>query len=85
MDPKPDDEYLKYETKDGIFKELVLRASYKPTTKASNFSIPEEEFSKANIFKLSLGNTANPDDDKIYRYCIDNGYIEFSRWLWNSS
>lgn len=75
MDPKETGEFLKYETKDGIFKRLVERASRVPGTKPVSFSISDEEFQEAEFYKISLGDTSNPDDDQIYEWCIKNGYI----------
>jgi 5-methylcytosine-specific restriction protein B len=73
--PGEEDEFLKYEVKPGLFKSLVNRALYEPAPAQQAFSITEDEFEKATFFKMSLGNTLNPDDAKIYRYCIDNGCI----------
>jgi hypothetical protein len=75
MEPKEDDPFLKYEIKEGIFKRLCERASKVPETKPTGFSISENEFQKAGFYKLSLGDTSNPDDDQIYEWCIKNGYI----------
>jgi 5-methylcytosine-specific restriction endonuclease McrBC GTP-binding regulatory subunit McrB len=75
VEPKEDDEYLKYEIKDGLFKRLAERASKVPETKPTGFSIPEDEFQKAGFYKLSLGDTSNSDDDQIYEWCVKNGYI----------
>ena len=75
VEPKESDTFLKYEIKDGIFKRLAERAGKIPDTKATTFSIPEEDFQKSGFYKLSLGDTSNPDDDQIYEWCIRNGYI----------
>ncbi|MDX2047592.1 MAG: AAA family ATPase [Chitinophagaceae bacterium] len=75
VEPGPEDEFLKYEIKDGLFKRLAERASKVPDTVPTGFSISDDEFQKASFYKISLGDTSNPDDDQIYKWCIDNGYI----------
>jgi 5-methylcytosine-specific restriction protein B len=74
---KPDegDEYIKYIIEEGLFKRIASRAAYKPTPQAAGFSLTENEFTNASFYKISLGNTAIADDEQIYRYCIDSGYI----------
>ena len=75
VEPKESDPFLKYEIKEGIFKRLAERASKVPDTKPLSFSISDEDFQKAGFYKISLGDTSNPDDDQIYEWCIQNGYI----------
>lgn len=75
VEPKEGDAFLKYEIKEGIFKRLAERASKVPDAKPTGFSIDENSFQKAGFYKLSLGDTNNPDDDQIYDWCINNGYI----------
>lgn len=75
MEPHEGDPFLKYEIKEGIFKRLCERAAKVPETKPDKFSISDDEFEKAGFYKLSLGDTSNPDDDQIYTWCIENGYI----------
>lgn len=75
VEPKEGDNFLKYEIKDGIFKRLAERASKVPDTKPAGIAITENEFEKAGFYKISLGDTSNPDDDQIYKWCIANGYI----------
>ena len=79
VEPKEDDEFLKYEIKDGIFKRLCEKASKVPEAKQTGFSISDDEFQKASFYKMSLGDTSNPDDDQIYEWCINNGYIALGR------
>lgn len=79
MEPKEGDGFLKYEIRDGIFKRLAERASKVPEMKPTGFSISDDEFQKAGFYKLSLGDTSNPDDDQIYEWCIKNGYIALGR------
>lgn len=73
--PEEGDEFLRYIIEEGLFKKIAKRAAHKPTQQEAAFSLNGEEFSKASYFKISLGNTAIADDEQIYRYCIDNGYI----------
>lgn len=75
VEPKEGDPFLKYEIKEGIFKRLCERASKVPDAKPAGFSIDETEFQKAGFYKISLGDTSNPDDDQIYDWCIQHGYI----------
>lgn len=75
MEPKEGDPFLKYQVMDGIFKRLAERASKVPDSKPAGFSIDDEDFQKAGFYKISLGDTSNPDDDNIYEWCIKNGYI----------
>lgn len=75
MEPHEGDPFLKYEIKEGIFKRLCERASKVPDAQPEKFSISDEEFEKAGFYKLSLGDTSNPDDDLIYTWCIENGFI----------
>lgn len=75
VEPKLGDAFLSYEIKDGIFKRLAERASKIPEKKPATFSINESEFDKAGFYKISLGDSTNPDDDEIYKWCINNGYI----------
>lgn len=75
MEPNEEDATVKYEIKDGIFKRLAKRASLVPTTKSTSLAISEDEFQRAGFYKISLGDTSNPDDDQIYDWCIKNGYI----------
>ena len=79
VDPNETGDFLKYEIKDGIFKRLCERAIRVPEIKASSFTITEEEFQNSNFYKMSLGDTSNPDDDQIYDWCIKNGYIALGR------
>ena len=75
VEPKEGDPFLKYQVMDGIFKRLAERASKVPDSKPAGFSIADEDFQKAGFYKISLGDTSNPDDDNIYEWCIKNEYI----------
>ncbi len=73
--PEVNDTFIKYEIQEGIFKRIAKRADYQPTVQASRFSLTPEEYEKASFYKISLGNTAIPEDEQIYRHSIDNGFI----------
>ncbi|RYE59443.1 MAG: hypothetical protein EOP48_00835 [Sphingobacteriales bacterium] len=71
----PDGSSLQYMIEDGIFKMMCNNSRFQPTPATESFSVAESEFADASFYKMSLGSTQTPDDDEIYRYCIDNGYI----------
>ena len=71
--PKWNDEgsELKYVGKDGIFKNICEHA--KPI-KVSSIKHQPIDFSHTKVFKMSLGNTLEKEDD-IYEYCISNDVV----------
>jgi 5-methylcytosine-specific restriction endonuclease McrBC GTP-binding regulatory subunit McrB len=74
------DTQVTYEVKPGIFKSLCENAEgYQATrqglAQADQNKFIKEDFSKAQFYKMSLGNTANNEDDAIYEYCIKNNVI----------
>ena len=62
---------LKYVGKDGVFKNICEHA--KPV-KVSSTKHPPIDFSNTKVFKMSLGNTLEKEED-IYDYCISNNVI----------
>lgn len=62
---------VKYEIEDGIFKRLCESARAKPTIKADQDHI---DISDRKIWKMSLGDTTG-DDAFVYQQCVDNGYV----------
>jgi 5-methylcytosine-specific restriction protein B len=62
---------VSYELKEGPFKEIsdLAQAEYAQASVSYDFS------DKTEIYKMSLGNSLKPEDNDIYDYCIDNGYI----------
>ena len=60
------------EVESGVFKTLVESA------RTDYYEVPKNkttiDFSKSDVFKMSLGNTLQGDDD-IYQYCVDNNVI----------
>jgi len=78
---KPDviDGELTYKIEDGIFKRICRKAKYYSEGEAEEarerVRLSDEDFKKAQFFKVSLGNTNKEEDDEIYQYCIDHGKI----------
>lgn len=66
---------LRYKLEEGIFKRIVQRAQSKPEVQTKGFSIPDKDFEKEVFFKMSLGAADDPEDDVIFKYCMDNGYV----------
>lgn len=62
---------LKYIGKDGIFKNICEHA--KPV-KVSSVKHQPIDFSNTKVFKMSLGNTLEKEDD-IYEFCISNDVV----------
>lgn len=63
---------LTYTKENGIFKMLVNVAKAEMLKTNSGGKI---DFSSTRVFKLSLRNTANPEDGDIYEYCLENDLI----------
>jgi hypothetical protein len=69
---------VEYEIRPGIFKRIAKAAAdaaYVPDAQTKGFSILPTDFGNARFYKMSLGGTLDPEDDPIFRYCIDNGCI----------
>ena len=66
---------INYKIEPGIFFTLCERARYKPDVQIKRFQISEDQFKKAQFFKISLGNTLRSEDNEIYDYCIENNCI----------
>ncbi len=62
---------ISYEYKDGVFKEICEHA--KPILASTTKQKPID-FSNTKVFKMSLGNTLEKEDD-IYNYCIENDVV----------
>ncbi len=61
-----------YECRDGIFKKMCTLA--KSVTAVSGTSV-DIDLDKIQIWKMSLGDTTNPEDEHIYPDCISGGFI----------
>lgn len=79
---KPDvnnDGDLSYKIEDGIFKRICRKAKYYSEGEAEEarerIRLSDEDFKKAQFFKVSLGNSNKEEDDEIFQYCIDHGKI----------
>jgi Cdc6-like AAA superfamily ATPase len=70
---------LSYKIEDGIFKRICRKAKYYSEGEAEEarerVRLSDEDFKKAQFFKVSLGNTNKEEDDEIYQYCMENGKI----------
>lgn len=70
---------LIYKIEPGIFKRICRKAKYYSEGEAEEarerVRLSDEDFKKAQFFKVSLGNTNKEEDDEIYQYCIDYGKI----------
>lgn len=65
-------ETIIYEPHDGIFKNIVDLAKSEYTKAQVQENI---DFSKVNVYKMSLGNTSDKNEYNIYDYCIENNCI----------
>ncbi len=79
MPPVEGDAYLKYEVRPGVLKQMVDRAQFHASGEAAKvkklISLTDAQMDKAEFYKLSLGDSNNPNDQRIYDYCIENGVI----------
>lgn len=69
--PNLNDEKLGYVLENGIFKNICDHAKPIVTTTIKREPI---DFSNTKVFKMSLGNTLEKEDD-IYDYCIENDVV----------
>lgn len=69
--PNLNDEKLGYVLENGIFKNICDHAKPIVTTTIKRAPI---DFSNTKVFKMSLGNTLEKEDD-IYDYCIENNVV----------
>src|SRR5690554_577961 len=77
-DEGSNEETVKYEIVDGIFKEACENAKVLKefvNTDTPKFYIPEEVFKDKKFFKISLGNTLKDSGDIVYDFCKENNYI----------
>lgn len=70
---------LTYKNEDGIFKRICRKAKYYSEGEAeearNRVRLSDSDFSKAQFFKVSLGNINKEEDDEVYQYCMDHGKI----------
>jgi len=63
---------VRYECRDGIFKKLCSMAKSTSSSPRNKYDFNERS---VQIWKMSLGDTQDPNDAGIYDECIENGYI----------
>lgn len=77
--PDEADKFVKYDVRPGILKQMVRLASYHASGEAAKvknkMSFTPDQFDKAEFYKISLGDSQNPEDQLIYEYCIKNNVI----------
>jgi hypothetical protein len=79
LKPSEGDSFLTYDVVTGVFKQISERAQYF-SKNALTASVPrkilnESEMQNAQIYKISLGDINDPEDQAIYDYCIENSCI----------
>lgn len=62
---------LQYILRDGVFKEIAHKAELDTIRCKANFKT-NIDVSEANVWKMSLGNTATDEGTTIFEYCIKN-------------
>jgi 5-methylcytosine-specific restriction protein B len=63
---------IRYEIRDGIFKSICTAAKSTPTESHQVYSLDDKN---ATVWKMSLGNTLNPEQTHIFDDCISGNYI----------
>jgi len=63
---------VRYECREGVFKKICTMAKSSGITSQSFYEFDE---SKNTVWKMSLGNTLDPDDANVYDTCIENNWI----------
>lgn len=70
---------LTYKIEDGIFKRICRKAKYYSEGEAvearKRVHLSDQDYRKAQFFKISLGDTSKEEDDEIYQYCMDHNKI----------
>lgn len=77
--PTEEDKFLKYEVRKGIFLDMARKAESRiksdENKEKSFFTLSDSDFNSSIFYKMSLGDTLNPEERQIYDYCITNNYI----------
>ncbi|MDQ1243889.1 MAG: 5-methylcytosine-specific restriction enzyme, partial [Campylobacterota bacterium] len=68
---KTSDKAIEYEIEAGIFKKLCEKAKTIKSEKTSIYDFAES----VNIWKVSLGDSQNSEDEYLFDYCIENNKI----------
>jgi len=63
---------VQYECRDGVLKRICSLAMTKETKRIGRFKLDPTQ---VRAWKMSLGNTLNPDHDIVYDECIENSCI----------
>lgn len=79
VEPKEEDEFLKYEIQEGIFKKICRLATDSLNAveieSETLIALTEEDFEKSSFYKMSLGNSQEDNDNDIFDYCVTNNCI----------
>lgn len=70
--PEVVDQQITYDVKSGVFKSVCELASNNKNLISASTS---QKFKDKKLFKMSLGNSLDPDQGGIYQDCIDNNYV----------
>jgi hypothetical protein len=77
--PLAGDQYLKYDVEKGIFQNICRLADVsnnaQQISKENPVSLSDDEFNKAQFYKVSLGDTTKEYSKEIYEYCTKNNLI----------
>ena len=70
--PEMDGDKVRYRVKPGVFLQAVTRANelLTPVQATAPFEVKDRR-----VFKMSLGDSTNPDEDWIFQDCLDNNYV----------
>ncbi|HWL08260.1 MAG TPA: AAA family ATPase [Planctomicrobium sp.] len=63
---------VRYECRPGLFKQICMLAKARTTRKRE---AAELDLGNVTVWKMSLGNTLDPDESGIYDECIENNYL----------
>ena len=70
---------IKYDIEDGVFKKLckIAKSIEGEVNKTLEFN------ENVNFWKMSLGNSQNPEEDFVFEYCIKNNVVllGFGNWI----
>jgi hypothetical protein len=69
---------VRYECRDGVFKRICSFAVSSGIRAGHSTAI---DLTKQPIWKMSLGNTANPDDAEVYDQCLENNQLRLGYGL----
>ena len=78
-DETDSDKEIKYDTEDGIFKKLCKTAQNIEGNPSETLVFKDS----MNFWKMSLGDSQNPEEDFVFEYCIKNNVVllGFGKWI----